>query len=322
VRSRPVLDILKRISVLALLAACRNASSEARSSVVASPSTGPVASASASVGVGASASATPGASAGELVKARPYRLVGAAGDAPRPLVVLLHGYGSSGKNHDTYFGLSAIARRRGVLLAIPDGTRDHKGLLYWNATEACCDFDGVPLDDVAYLDAVVRDVESKRRVDPARVYAIGHSNGAFMAHVWACEMGSPLAAIVALAGVPWSDASRCKNRGVSVLQVHGDADRVIAFDGGRSFGNGQPYPSAKAAVDAWASRDGCDPKTRSLSPMDLDRAVAGEETTRVAYRCPAGTDVELWRMAGSGHVPRLDARFTEAALDFLLRHHK
>lgn len=284
------------------------------------------ATATASATVTASATASATASGTDLVSKRPYRLVepDAAPDAGAlPLVVLLHGYGSSGSNHDTYFGVSALTKKRGVLLAIPDGTRDHKGLLFWNATEACCDFDGLPIDDVAYLDAVVTDVERRAHVDPAKIYVIGHSNGAFMAHAWACEPGSRVAAIVALAGVPWSDANKCQNRDVSVVQVHGDADRVIAFDGGLSFGNGKPYPSAETAVAAWASRDGCSGPLRAIgAPIDFDRAVPGAETSESKYECPAGLDVELWRMHGSGHVPRFDARFASAALDFLLAHAK
>jgi polyhydroxybutyrate depolymerase len=262
--------------------------------------------------------------AGPLVAARPYRLEVPDGTDGRalPLVILLHGYGSSGANHDAYLGLSKATNARGVLLAIPDGTRDHTGKLFWNATEACCDFDGARVDDVAYLDAIVDDVSLKQRVDPTRVYIIGHSNGAFMAHRYACERSDRVAAIVALAGVPWVDTSKCKGHGVSVLQVHGDADRIIEYDGGKSFGNGAPYPGAEATVAMWAARDGCS-KTRheAGSPIDLDQGVPGAETVREAYTCGGAgeVDVELWRMRGSEHVPRFGARFAAAALDFLLR---
>jgi polyhydroxybutyrate depolymerase len=241
-----------------------------------------------------------------------------------PLVILIHGYGSSGAGHDAYLGMSKATNARGVLLAIPDGTRDHTGKLFWNATEACCDFDHLPVDDVAYLDAIIGDVSLKQHVDPARIYIIGHSNGAFMAHRYACERSDRIAAIVALAGVPWADGATCKaGRSVSVLQVHGDADRIIEYGGGKSFGNGAPYPSAEATVAMWAARDGCS-KTRheSGATLDLDQDVPGNETVREAYACPDGTDVALWRMRGSGHVPRFGARFATAALDFLLRFRK
>jgi polyhydroxybutyrate depolymerase len=266
--------------------------------------------------------ATPDA-APDLVRARPYHLEvpSTVDGGPMPLVVLVHGYGSSGLGHDNYFGLSRQTKARGVLLAMPDGTRDHTGKLFWNATDACCNFDNLAIDDVAYLDAIIDDVSSKQRVDPKRVYIIGHSNGGFMAHRYACERSNRVAAVVALAGVPWSDASRCAGKGVSILQVHGDADRIIDYAGGNSFGNGKPYPSAEAAVGAWAVRDGCGTTRHVLGPaLDFDSAVAGAETTREAYDCPAGIDVALWRMKGSGHVPQFDARFATAALDFLLSH--
>ncbi len=265
----------------------------------------------------------PTMTAAQYVQARPYVLDAPDGDGggAMPLVILLHGYGSDGKNHDGYLGLSKLTKARGVMLAIPDGTKDHKGMLYWNATEACCDFDKAPVDDVAYLDAIIDDVAKTKKLDASRVYIIGHSNGAFMAHRYACERSARVAAIVAIAGVPWSDAAKCAGHGVSVLQVHGDADVVIKYEGGKSFGNGEPYPGAEAAVDAWGARDGCSGRHPAGAALDLDNAVAGPETTRESYGCPAGLDVALWRMHGSTHVPKFDARFSTAALDFLLAHH-
>ncbi len=241
-----------------------------------------------------------------------------------PLIVLLHGYGLSGPGHDSYFGLSAITKKRGVVLAIPNGTRDHSGKLFWNATDACCDFDAdkKDIDDVAYLDALIDDVAHRAAVDAARVYIIGHSNGGFMAHRYACDRSDRVAAIVSLAGVPFADAVKCAGRNVSVLQIHGDTDSIIAFEGGKSFGNGAPYPSAEFAVSTWAKRDGCGAARHAEGTIDLDLGIGGAETTRESYDCPAGLDVSLWRMHGSGHVPRVGAGFINAALDFLLKHHR
>jgi polyhydroxybutyrate depolymerase len=262
---------------------------------------------------------------GSLVRARPYKLEVPptdAGAGAMPLVILIHGYGSSGAGHDSYLGLSKLTKARGVLLAIPNGTRDHTGKLFWNATDACCDFDNAPVDDVAYLDAIIADVSSKQVVDPKRVYIIGHSNGAFMAHRYACDRSDRVAAIVALAGVPWSDVAKCTGKNVSVLQVHGDADTIIDYGGGKSFGNGMPYPGAEGAVTAWATRDGCKLTRHASAPIDLVGDVPGAETTRESYECPEGIDVALWRMHGVGHVPGFDARFSNGALDFLLAHHR
>src|SRR5688572_27262361 len=121
---------------------------------------------------------------------RPYGLkvpAGYEGQAPVPLVVLLHGYTSNGAQQAAYFGLPAVADKEGFLLATPDGTRDRLGNRFWNATDACCDFFRSGVDDVAYIDAVIDDIAAKYPVDPARVFVAGHSNGAFMAHRYACD---------------------------------------------------------------------------------------------------------------------------------------
>ncbi|MCU0672879.1 MAG: hypothetical protein MUE69_08835, partial [Myxococcota bacterium] len=38
---------------------------------------------------------------------------------PRPLVILLHGYGASGGAQDLYLGLSRTARQRGIVTVLP-----------------------------------------------------------------------------------------------------------------------------------------------------------------------------------------------------------
>ena len=46
----------------------------------------------------------------------------------------------------------AVARlTEGFALAFPDGTRDSSGRRFWNATDACCNFENTPVDDVAYI---------------------------------------------------------------------------------------------------------------------------------------------------------------------------
>ena len=49
------------------------------------------------------------------------------GETPAPLVVLLHGYTSSGQGQDAYMGFSALADRYGFLFVAPDGTQEEGG---------------------------------------------------------------------------------------------------------------------------------------------------------------------------------------------------
>jgi polyhydroxybutyrate depolymerase len=258
---------------------------------------------------------------------RPYGLKVPAGyDAhhPVPLVVLLHGYTSNGANHAAYFGLLDEADRRGFLLAYPDGTRDLMGARFWNATDACCDWFRSGVDDVAYLDAVIDEISAKYAVDPARIYLVGHSNGAFMAHRYACDRADRVAAIVTLAGMQWKDQSHCRpSSAVSVLHVHGRDDTTVNYGGG-TMPNGASYPGAVETLADWAALDHCAGTLAGTGRRyDLDRTVAGDETMEEAYSgCPAGTALQLWTIGHGGHVPAFTTQWAEAIWAFMLKHPK
>jgi polyhydroxybutyrate depolymerase len=257
---------------------------------------------------------------------RPYGLKVPAGydaNQPVPLVVLLHGYTANGARQAGYFGLPALADKEGFLLAYPDGTRDRLGNRFWNATDACCDFFHSGVDDVAYIDAVIDDVAAKYRVDPARVFVAGHSNGAFMAHRYACDRSARVAAIVTLAGMQWTDQSHCKPESpVSVLHVHGRQDGTIKYDGGATPGGA--YPGAVETVGDWAAHDACTGELAATGrKFDLDRTVAADETVEQAVSgCPAGVGVGLWTIEGGGHVPAFNDHWAEAIWAFMSTHPK
>jgi polyhydroxybutyrate depolymerase len=279
---------------------------------------------------------TAGATPAKATADRPYGLkvpAGYDGSRPVPLVVLLHGYTSNGATQAGYFGLPAEADKAGFLLAYPDGTRDLLGNRFWNATDACCDFFHTGVDDVAYLDAVIDEISAKYPVDPARIFVVGHSNGAFMAHRYACDRATRVAAIVTLAGMTWKDQARCPagspggagvspGGALSVLHVHGRNDSTINYDGG-STPEGV-YPGAVETVGDWATKEGC---TGSLAAtgrrFDLDRTVPGDETAeQVTGGCGKGVDVALWTIEGGGHVPAFNDHWAEAMWAFLAAHPK
>lgn len=240
--------------------------------------------------------------------------------APAPLVVVLHGYSGTGPLQDLYFGFRDEAARRGALLVHPNGTDDQRGMQFWNATDACCNFFGSEVDDVAYLTAVVEYANSVHPVDPSRVYLAGHSNGGFMSYRLACERPDLFAAIVSLAGAMVADESTCTpDEPVSVVQVHGTLDDVIRYDGGDILGN--TYPSAADTTGDWASLNGCEPSIEPGDALDLETDLTGDETTVARYTgCPDGVGVELWTIPGGSHLPKLGPGFAAAVFDFFEAH--
>jgi polyhydroxybutyrate depolymerase len=240
---------------------------------------------------------------GGALAGRPYDVDVPAGydkSQAHPLILLLHGYAGNGKEIDDYMGFSALADAKQVLVAHPNGTYDDAGRRFWNATDACCNYSNSYVDDVAFLNAVIDDIQKKYNVDARRVFVVGHSNGAFMAHRMACDSASRIAGIVALAGVVWNAESLCQPTApVAVLQVHGDRDEVIPFSGTLS------EPSAVRTVAIWAKKNGCTGGLQATGmTLDLDATLPGNETSVTRWTCTVGA-AELWTIQGGAHQPDL-----------------
>ncbi|MDP9000118.1 MAG: hypothetical protein M3O46_08405 [Myxococcota bacterium] len=272
------------------------------------------------------------ADAAALVAARPYTIhvpPGYVSTRPTSLLVMLHGYSAAGQlEESSLFHLTAASDTYGFLYALPDGTVDRLGNRFWNATDACCDFYGSHVDDVAYLNAVIDDIASKYNVDLKQVFVGGHSNGAMMAQVFACRNANRIAAVFSYAGAIWAQASMCApNDVVSVVELHGEMDPTVPYDGGSNaaYPQSPPYPSASATVETWATRDGCTaPLADDGEAFDLVPSLPGNETTVAkAGGCPRGIDAELWTLHGGVHTDTLSAAaFGPAVWGFLHGHPK
>ena len=236
---------------------------------------------------------------------------------PAPLVMMLHGYGSYGQEQESYLQLTPQSERAGFIYVYPDGTTDDRGKRFWNATDACCSITRGP-DDAEYLSELISTIQGAYRIDPSRVYLIGHSNGGFMSFRMACSHADQVTAIVSLAGATYADSSRCHpSEPVSVLAIHGTADESIKFGGGRR--DTAPYPSAARTVALWVQNNKCTGTGRDAPRLDLVNDVPGAETSvRVHQGCAGGSTVQAWTINGGTHIPLLSETFAPAVIDFLL----
>lgn len=245
-------------------------------------------------------------------------------DSPAPLIVLLHGYTSSGAGQDTYFGVSELADDYGFLLVAPDGTEEPMGnrSRFWNASEACCNFYSSEVDDVAYIKSIIDQMKSRYSVDTNRVYLFGHSNGGFMSYRMAHEHSEEIAAIASLAGASHFGDREAPAEPVHVLQIHGTADGTIDYAGGEIQDN--RYPSAMASVRQWAGYAGCEMDGKAREIRDLDASLPGHETGVMKFEVgchPAGS-AELWTISAGSHVPPLSDTYAEQVVEWLLAHPK
>jgi pimeloyl-ACP methyl ester carboxylesterase len=114
------------------------------------------------------------------------------------ILVVLHGYGSDGAGHQSFFPVSPAS---GLVTVVPSGRLDKTGRRYWAANEVCCSFDA-PLDDVdvTYVLALLDAAEARWSLPRGQARLAGHSNGAALAVRLACEHPERFSKVVAFAG--------------------------------------------------------------------------------------------------------------------------
>lgn len=223
---------------------------------------------------------------------------------PAPLVLALHGGGGHAEfmADDAHYALQKKADEAGFIVAFPNGYSKLPGERFatWNAGGCCGDARDRGVDDVAFARAVVAAVQARWRVDPARVFATGMSNGGMMAHRLACEAADVFRAVASVAGTDATD--RCTpSRPISVLHIHARDDTHVLFDGGagpgafRDTSKVMNFVSVPETVSRWVARDRCTaPPQRSL---DVPGAYCETHTG-----CADGREVQLCVTETGGHT--------------------
>ena len=205
-----------------------------------------------------------------------------------PLVVALHFAGGTGAQMEQATRLTPQARRSGFVVAYP--TASSNG--FWSADR-----------DLAKLTRTLDAVARAACIDPARVYAVGISNGGYMSTVLACRAAGRIAAVTLFApGINGVGACNPR-RPLSVLEIHGTADPIVPYRNS----SGRPDEDIPAFIAAWARRDGC---AATSQAQRVSTAV-----TRFRWPgCRAGTRVEHVRLTGGRHIELLP-QLRQAAVD-------
>jgi polyhydroxybutyrate depolymerase len=234
---------------------------------------------------------------------------GYTGNTKVPLVVNLHGSGSTAVLQELFSGMNAEADAAGFIVAYPQALIPSGSGYDWNVP-------GVPLrsgarppkslpNDLAFLSRVVVGLEGRYCVNPARVYVTGFSGGARMASQLACDDSNIFAAVAPVSGL--RSPTPCPTvRAVPILAFHGTADPIDPYGG-----HGQSYwtYSVPQAARLWAAADGCSNSPRVSYPA------AGVTLTQYG-RCQNHAAVGLYTIGGEGHEwpggPSLAKRVTRA----------
>jgi polyhydroxybutyrate depolymerase len=201
-----------------------------------------------------------------------------------PVVLAFHGSHGTGDFMASYSGLSALSDTQNFVAVFPSAARPARRWVLSNEDN------GGPAD-IQFVEQLIDKVESMTCVNAERVYATGVSNGGGMAARVGCELSTRIAAIAPVAGgYSLLDACRPEHR-VSVLEIHGTADKVVPYRGKPPDGRG----GVPGFLALWRHIDGCTGK-----PAQRRYGPATEQYTW--FSCADGTQVEHLKIYGGGHA--------------------
>jgi polyhydroxybutyrate depolymerase len=217
-----------------------------------------------------------------------------------PLVLNLHGSGSSAAGQQSVTGMDASADQHHFIVAYPQAAIRYGRGYAWNVP-------GVPLangrsaprdaaNDVDFLTGLAAQLGQRYCVDAHRVYVAGFSGGARMTSQLGCAGANVFAAIAPVSGLRM--ATPCRTAvPMAVIAFHGTADQSNPYDGAGARYWKYSVPAAEAR---WAAHDRCvgDPSVTQLSSTLALRSYAG---------CADQSAVELYTISGWGHQWPVDA---------------
>jgi polyhydroxybutyrate depolymerase len=272
--------------------------------------------------------------------------------APGPLVIAFHDYGDTVDNFLQSWGLRQMAMQYGFTVLAPQGLTEIKPTTgpmpqtYWNATDACCDFNGAQAPvcgalgndacDISFVVDLLNSVSSQVPFDTKRIYVMGVGNGGFMAERIACDLesqgGAPVfAGLIDINGANFTNQMYCQQSNpVSTLVIHSSDDEFVGFGG--SMGSPMAelsqidamrvsYPSAQQTVNDWIAKGACSMMPTMLPPIDLVTDQLGPETTVADYTgCGSMTDVQLWTVVNAKHQLMVQKTYFDPIWAFMSAH--
>lgn len=194
-----------------------------------------------------------------------------------PLVLNIHGRTQNGSQQAAMSHAVAKSDAAGFILVHPESATTPTS---WNSGTCCDPASTTSLDDVGYFNALLDELEARLCVDTNRVFAMGMSNGAYMAHTLACKMADRIAAIGPVAGLLLQ--SPCSpSQPMPAMLVNGTADSL------------SQYQYVDQGVQFWVGKNHCTTMQQSYQMGDVTCVTHGG--------CSDGADVVLCTVTDGGH---------------------
>jgi len=234
--------------------------------------------------------------------------------APAPLMIVLHGSGSTGPGLLGEGKWLDKADREGFVVVAPDSLisydgvdpkrdltlRDRARQIYrrWRGIDVGR-WEGGP-NDLKLIASLIDRMEREAHIDTSRIYVAGFSRGGFFAQLLGLRMADRIAAIAVVAPNMEPKNLATTDRPMPFLLMVGAQDSVMPAEG----------PRARALFEFWRERDRCPPARRASAP-------GASTTVEVAGPCAENAEVRYVAVGGIDHI--WPPSFTDLSWEFLSR---
>ncbi len=248
-----------------------------------------------SSGCGKPAPFPPGLSENETIRSggfeRMYRLhlpSGYRNTILQPLVLNFHGHGSTATHQEQLTKLSLLADQQDFIAVYPQGMVGPDDATGW-ATGPGHD---PHVNDVLFVSDLLNSLQARLCIDPARIYAMGFSNGGGMVNLLAAKLSGRIAAFASVSGSYYPvPGGYSVVRAVPWLEIHGTGDRVVPYNGSLS----KDYESVTKWLLNWVQRDHCNNRPDIFLRQ---KTVMGEQW----LGCRGGVAIIHYRILNEGHT--------------------
>lgn len=191
----------------------------------------------------------------------------------RPLLISMHGMNQDANYQRNQANYEAVADTAKFVVVYPDG--ENKG---WDLGSD---------KDINFLLDIIDEMHRRHAIDLNRVYLSGFSMGGMMTYYAATKIADRIAAFAPVSGYNMGGPNTSSSRPIPIIHTHGTGDDVCV------------YSSVQSHLDAWVSRNGCNPTPKVEKPKS-----GPSSTTAELIRYVNGTDgveVAHLKLPGKGH---------------------
>lgn len=211
-----------------------------------------------------------------------------------PLVFVFHGGLGNPDMIAKQTRFSEKADKENFIVVYPYGTGSfNKKLLTWNTWNCCGYANKNDINDVDFINAVLKKVKSEYQIDEKRIYAAGLSNGGMMCYLLACELSEHFAAIAPVAASMFDTISCNPKSEVSIIAFNSINDENILYNGPAEADTSAEMKTlpVEKVINMWVNNFNC---------VHL-RTSDSSSFQKISYINKNGTEIILYKMLSGGH---------------------